>query len=129
MPRARRRPALPPPVVEASAKRPSSSRWVMSPAADLLLVIGAPLLSALFVLPLSELTSPATVWAIVMAFGAAGHHLPGFLRTYGDRALFRRYRLRFLLAPPIFLAASIVFSLRNLHGLALFALVWSIWHG
>jgi len=31
-----------------------------------------------------------------------GHHLPGMIRAYGDRALFQRFKYRFIFA-PIFL--------------------------
>ena len=54
----------------------------------------------LLVLPLAALVGSRVVWLVVMTFGSVGHHLPGFLRTYGDRALFRQHRARFLLAPP-----------------------------
>jgi hypothetical protein len=43
---------------------------------------------------------------IVFALASAmGHYLPGILRAYGDRALFRRYRTR-LIAVPLFLFGS-----------------------
>ena len=42
----------------------------------------------------------------VAAFASIGHHLPGFLRAYGDRELFRRFRWRFLLAPPLMLGGG-----------------------
>jgi Flp pilus assembly protein TadD len=111
--------------------RPSASRspWVIGPVADGLLVIAAPLGCGALVLALSNAISSRTVWELVMAFGSVGHHLPGFLRTYGDRALFRRYWLRFTLAPPLFFGVALLSVFRDLHGLALFSLAWSLWHG
>lgn len=106
-----------------------TNRWILSPTADGALIIGAPLLCVMVVLALASLASPFSVWVAVMAFGAVGHHLPGFLRTYGNRELFRRYRARLLVAPPLVFVVTLWFAHRNLHGVALVALVWSIWHG
>ena len=41
--------------------------------------------------------------------------MPGFIRTYGDRELFARYRLRFLLAPPLIFLTTLWFDLRDTH--------------
>ena len=76
----------------------------------------------------------------VISFASLGHHLPGFMRAYGDRDLFSRYRWRFLLAPPVVFALALCFTppewlserLRipwtHLHGLELVLLVWGTWH-
>ena len=53
------------------------------------------------------------VYAGVMAFGALGHHLPGMMRAYGDRALFARFRTRFLLAPVLFAGLCAGFALAD----------------
>jgi tetratricopeptide (TPR) repeat protein len=50
------------------------------------------------------------------------------MRAYGDRELFARYRWRFLLAPPLILAATLWFSVRDLHGLLFLVFTWDIWH-
>ncbi len=77
----------------------------------------------------------------VIAFASLGHHLPGFMRAYGDRALFARYRLRFLLVPLLVFGMALLFSppsavrsalqlpWTHLHGLELVLLVWGTWHG
>lgn len=77
---------------------------------------------------LAEFLSPEHIFLLVAAFASLGHHLPGFLRAYGDRELFRRFRWRFLLAPPAALAAAMAFSLYDLHGLELVLLLWATWH-
>src|SRR5687767_6206760 len=100
------------------------SPWILSPVADSLLVVGTPLLALALLLPLARLGSSELVWSLTMSLGAAGHHLPGFLRTYGDAALFRRHRVRFLLAPPLVLGAALWLSLRDLHAMALVTLAW-----
>lgn len=58
-----------------------------------------------------------------------GHHLPGMIRAYGDRALFSRFRTRFLVAPVVLLAASIWSSWYDIQAIQLLALGWGIWHG
>ena len=76
-----------------------------------------------------------------IAFGSLGHHLPGFMRAYGDRDLFARYRLRFLLVPLLVFGMALLFSppsvvrsalnlsWTHLHGLEIVLLVWGTWHG
>ena len=64
----------------------------------------------------------------VGAFGATGHHLPGMLRAYGDRGLFRQFRVRFIVAPVALVAATIYSSIEGLGGIFLVAYAWGIWH-
>ncbi len=51
------------------------------------------------------------------------------IRAYGDRALFTRFRTRFLVAPVLLLAVSIWGSWYNIQAIQLLALAWGIWHG
>jgi len=105
------------------------SPYIVSPKADLFLIVGAVLLCPAILLPAAHFSSPYMVWMVVMAFGAVGHHLPSFLRTYGDRNIFNRYRVRLILAPILFFAVTLGFSMRGLHGMLLISMCWSIWHG
>jgi len=95
----------------------------------LLLIVGAVVVCPALLLPFAKLSSPYTVWLVVMTFGAVGHHLPSFLRTYGDRELFRRYRTRLIVAPLLLFSVTLGFSMRGLHGMLLVSMCWSIWHG
>ena len=72
--------------------------------------------------------SAEVIFLYVAAFASIGHHLPGFLRAYGDRELFQRFRWRFLLAPPVALGVALLFSWSHLHGLELLLLAWATWH-
>lgn len=65
----------------------------------------------------------------VAAFGALGHHLPGMMRAYGDRALFNRFRTRFLLAPLVLVLACVYSAKNGLTVLSLVAVIWGVWHG
>lgn len=111
--------------------RPGGRRnlFLFGPLRDLALLIATPVL----ILPLAFLfpgrEAAYTVGLLVAGFGALGHHLPGMMRAYGDRALFRRFRTRFLLSPVVLLAAALGFALNGLNGVSLIVLVWGIWHG
>ncbi len=106
-----------------------ASRWIVKPGFDLPLVLLTPLLALPLLWLWRERRGDEAVYAAVMSFGALGHHLPGMLRAYGDRALFRRYRARFLLAPLFLVLVCAGFQIAGLHGLAVVALGWGIWHG
>jgi len=103
--------------------------WIMSPLADSLFMIGAPLFIVPILWGLSQLFSPLLVGGFVLTVLSAGHHLPGFLRAYGDPVLFARYRVRFLFMPPLVFAAMLWFTWNDLLGGVLVAAVWGIWHG
>jgi Flp pilus assembly protein TadD len=110
----------------AQVRQPAA--WIISPLADTTLLVATPLAIVPIVGLAVQQFSPELIFAAVAAFASIGHHLPGFLRTYGDRELFRRFRWRFLLAPPLILAVAVYFSLRSLHGLELIVLAWATWH-
>src|SRR5690606_9769848 len=91
-----------------TASTVASRRWIISSRADTFLVLLTPLLAIPTVMMLSSPAigvEAATISIIVASFFALGHHLPGLLRAYGDSELFQRFKLRFLLAPPLVLLA------------------------
>jgi hypothetical protein len=81
--------------------------WIISPLWDSLLFIGAPILVIAAFFPLRGVLSSEQIAILLLAFFTFGHHFPTFLRSYGDRELFARYRWRFLLAPPLIFAAAL----------------------
>ncbi len=117
-------------------------RWIVSAWWDLSYVVITPLMIVPVVLILAQrwLTAEEVSLAAI-AFASLGHHLPGFMRAYGDRDLFERYRVRFLLVPVLVFGLALLFSppsaLRSalglswthLHGLELILLFWGTWHG
>jgi tetratricopeptide (TPR) repeat protein len=104
------------------------SPWILSPFWDLALFIASPLLVIAAFVPLCAWVRSEQLSLWLLAFFTFGHHLPGFLRAYGDRDLFARYRWRFLLAPPLVFAATAWTDQRNLHGLLFLVFAWDIWH-
>lgn len=115
-------------VVANSANTGFVSRWILNRPRDIVFFVATPLL----ILPLCFLASlkfsGEDILLIVSCFGALGHHAPGLMRAYGDRGLFRRYWLRFTLAP----AAAFFLFLANppeqIPGVMLILLCWSVWH-
>lgn len=102
--------------------------WIVSPVWDGVLFIGAPVVCAAALLPLAGLWTSQAYSFFLLAFFTFGHHLPGFLRAYLDKELFRRYRARFLLAPPLVFLTALWFDHRGLHGMLIFVFAWDIWH-
>src|SRR3954463_3023076 len=115
------------PAVPAARSRPNF--WILNSWRDLLLYVGTPLL----ILPVFALAqsrwSAQDIYLFVAAFGAMGHHLPGMIRAYGDRALFERFRWRFILAPIFLLTVCIAFTWWDLKGIVLIVFFWGVWHG
>ena len=104
------------------------SPWIHSPIYDVLFFIGTPLLCLAAFLPLRGVVSSESIWLFVMAFSSFGHHLPGFLRAYGDAELLQRFKLRFLLAPPLVYLVFLWFGTQEMDGMLLILMLWSIWH-
>jgi tetratricopeptide (TPR) repeat protein len=110
----------------AAAERQTG--WILSSFWDSLLFIGSPVVAIVLFVPLRTFFSSSAISLFLLAFFTFGHHLPGFLRAYGDRELFARYRWRFLLAPPLVFGATMWFDARGLHGLLFAVFTWDIWH-
>jgi len=116
-------------VPPAPVSPPGSKLWILDSWRDLILYVGTPLL----LLPAFALAqarwSPQDIYLFVAAFGAMGHHLPGMIRAYGDRALFERFKWRFILAPLFLLAVCTAFFWWDLKGILLVVFFWGVWHG
>src|SRR5262245_43733832 len=104
------------------------SPWIASPGFDLVLFVATPL----FILPLIALSlwfaRPSELYLYVAAFGALGHHLPGMMRAYGDRALFARFKVRFIAAPAFLAAVCLYFAFTQPRTTTLVVYLWGVWH-
>ena len=116
-------------VPDPAAAPPKKSLWILDSWRDLILYVGTPLL----LLPAFALAqarwSPQDIYLFVAAFGAMGHHMPGMIRAYGDRALFERFKWRFILAPLFLLTVCVAFFWWDLKGILLVVFFWGVWHG
>jgi Flp pilus assembly protein TadD len=111
------------------AALPKKTLWILNSWRDLILYVGTPLfLVPMFVLAQAR-WSAQDIYLFVAAFGAMGHHLPGMIRAYGDRALFGRFRWRFIFAPIFLLGVCGAFSWWDLKGIVLVVFFWGVWHG
>ena len=115
------------PAVQVAA--PKKTLWILNSWRDLILYVGTPL----FLLPMFLLAqsrwSAQDIYLFVAAFGAMGHHLPGMIRAYGDRALFTRFRWRFIFAPIFLVSVCVAFYWWDLKGIILIVFFWGVWHG
>jgi Tfp pilus assembly protein PilF len=115
-----------PPVPSAVPKR---NVWILSSWRDLILYVGTPLLLLPAFAFAQARWSPQDIYLFVAAFGAMGHHLPGMIRAYGDRALFDRFKWRFIFAPVFLVVVCTIFFWWDLKGIILVVFFWGVWHG
>src|SRR5205823_11079445 len=117
------RPQTVPPVPTIVPKR---NVWILDSWRDLILYVGTPLL----IIPLFTLAqarwSAQEIYLFVAAFGAMGHHLPGMIRAYVDRALFERFRWCFIIAPIFLLGTCIAFYWLDAKGIVLIVFLWGV---
>lgn len=110
--------------------------WVIDRLSDGLFIIAAPLISWVWVVSFASWFGAGIVLAIFAAFNVA-HHLPTFIRIYGDQDLLRRFRWSLLLGPvlPFSLAMGVVsyvvlsgYHMTNAVYLMLILILWDPWH-
>jgi len=115
------------PAVQVAA--PKKTLWILNSWRDLILYVGTPLLLLPMFLLAQARWSAQDIYLFVAAFGAMGHHLPGMIRAYGDRALFSRFRWRFIFAPIFLLSVCVAFYWWDLKGIIVIVFLWGVWHG
>src|SRR2546421_2735228 len=122
------RPQSVPPVAAAA---PKTSFWILDSWRDLILYVGTPLLLVPMFALAQARWSAQDIYVFVAAFGATGHHLPGMIRAYGDRALFERFRWRFIIAPVFLLAICVGFYFWDIktNPVVMIVFIWGVWHG
>jgi tetratricopeptide (TPR) repeat protein len=103
--------------------------WILDSWRDLVLYVCTPLLLVPMFIAAQGVWNAEDIYLFVAAFGAMGHHLPGMIRAYGDRALFQRFRWRFICAPIFLVVVCAAFSVWDLKGIVLVAFIWGVWHG
>jgi hypothetical protein len=114
---------------ESSSGPAKGSPWILDRWRDLVLFVGTPVLLIPLFTAAQARWSAQDIFLFVGAFGAMGHHLPGMIRAYGDRALFARFKTRFIVAPIALVVVCIWSSVYNIQAVQLVAMAWGIWHG
>src|SRR3954453_8833669 len=101
----------------AAGRKPTL--WILDSWRDLILYVCTPLLLVPIFIGAQGLWAAEDIYLFVAAFGAMGHHLPGMIRAYGDRALFQRFRWRFICALIFLAAVGAASSVGGLKGIVL----------
>src|SRR6266576_936108 len=115
------------PAAPAVARKPNL--WILDGWRDLILYVCTPLvILPIFVLGQTRLGA-VDIFLFVVSFGAIGHLFAGVIRAYGDRALFQRFKYRFIFAPIFLVVVCTAFFLWDLKGIVLVAFIWGVWHG
>ena len=84
----------------ASPPATTASPWFRSPSFDLALILCVPFLTWPLVAAANDAWGPV-VMAQLILLTATGHYFATFVRAYGDRELFARFRVRFVAAPVV----------------------------
>src|SRR5205809_7861621 len=116
-----------PPTPTGVGRKPNL--WILDSWRDLILYVCTPLLLVPIFVGAQGLWAAEDIYLFVAAFGAMGHHLPGMIRAYGDRALFQRFRWRFIFAPVFLVVVCAAFSLWYLKGIVLVPCLRAVPHG
>src|SRR6266487_1218971 len=111
----------------AAARKPNL--WILDSWRDLILYVCTPLVIIPVFVVAQARWSAEDIYLFVAAFGAMGHHLPGMIRAYGDRALFQRFKWRFIFAPIFLVVVCTTSFLWDLKNIVLIAFIWGVWHG
>jgi hypothetical protein len=128
--------------LRADAHAPSQPRqnWILDPLQDALFVIAAPLLvlaAALIAFKTLGGAAAASLIIVTHIVFTVAHHLPTFIRVYGDVELFRRFKWSFVLAPvvPLTFCACVLgyieykgYPLEYFLYLYIMLVLWDPWH-
>lgn len=127
---------------EESLPRPSrtTQNWILNPLQDGLLIIGAPLIVLAFAVTMFRLKGAAEATSLVLLVHVVltvAHHMPTFIRIYGDVELFRRFKWSFVLGPviPFTFAMGVLtylnfndYPLDNFFYFFIILALWDPWH-
>jgi tetratricopeptide (TPR) repeat protein len=120
--------ALASPVAAAPASAPVRSPWFRSAPFDLALILAVPVLTWPLVM-LAQRAWGAPLLNQLILVSATGHYFATFVRTYGDRELFARFRVRLLLVPAVLLPVNVaLFASGRGPAVLLLTAGWAFWH-
>lgn len=114
--------------------------WILDPVQDALFVIVAPVLVLLAALATFRTFGGEAATSLIIAAHivfTVAHHLPTFIRIYGDVELFQRFKWSFVLAPvvPLVFSAAVLgyindkgYPVEYFLYLYLMLVLWDPWH-
>jgi len=124
----------------SAARGRTRQNWVLDPVQDTLFIIAAPLIALALALLAMQHYGAAKGAALVITVHivlTVAHHMPTFIRIYGDVDLFRRFKWSFVLGPVIpLIFSAVVLVYLNIHQypveyflyLYIFLSLWDPWH-
>ncbi|RYY01757.1 MAG: hypothetical protein EOO53_16160 [Gammaproteobacteria bacterium] len=128
-----------PSISNSRSARPAQN-WVLDPIQDFFFIIAAPLIClGLAVLAMQYYGAARGATMVIMAHVVltVAHHMPTFIRIYGDLDLLQRFKWNFLLGPVVPVLFSVgVLGYINYHNypveyflyLYIFLALWDPWH-
>jgi hypothetical protein len=102
-------------------------KYIVSPAFDWIFFIGSPLLAVALVQFATRFFNEAQVAGAILTYMALGHHVPTFLRAYGDPDEFSRNRFRLTAVPICVIVVIGLLAALNSRLLAL-VFIWDQYH-
>jgi hypothetical protein len=114
--------------------------WILDPLQDAIFVIVAPVLVLLAAIGLFKLLGGVAATSLIIVAHiviTVAHHLPTFIRIYGDVDLFQRFKWNFVLAPvvPLLFSAGVLgyinymqYPVEYFLYLYLMLALWDPWH-
>jgi hypothetical protein len=81
-----------------------AQNWILDPLQDTVFILAAPFIVLVLALAAFVALEPAQATALILGVHivfTVAHHMPTFIRVYGDVELLRRFRWTLLLAPVI----------------------------
>lgn len=109
----------------------ASKAWIRSPAADLGFILLCPLIGWAAITAVWELGpwSDKAVYAVVFGFLVTGHHMPGWIRAWGEPAIYERHKARLWVSAFAVPALIIVPTVVGLGVVAIAVTVcFDLWH-
>ncbi len=125
---------------DAAQKIVPAQNWILDPFQDTVFILAAPFIVLALALSAFLFLEPAAATALIIGVHivfTVAHHMPTFIRVYGDVELLRRFRWSLILAPVIPLTFSLaILGYINTKGypveyvlvLYLMLAVWDPWH-
>ena len=106
----------------------ASSPWIQSRFLDMVFYIATPIFVIPLLLGFLSSSTPEGIALFTTSFFGLGHHLPSFLRAYGDRVLFKEFRVRFILGPLLLVPLATWLIFKDVKGYYFLVLLWIAWH-
>jgi hypothetical protein len=114
-------------VGQQASAAPTGGPYIVSPAFDWIFFLGSPALAIACVLGARSFFPSATIEGSVLVFMALGHHVPTFLRAYGDPDEYRANRFK-LIAIPLMILPLVGFLYLYDSRLLYMVFIWDQYH-